>query len=163
LGPDHIRQYQAHLFRDRKLLAGTITSYVAALRFLYVKTLRRPYLPEHIPFPKRPRQLPTVLSPEEVQRVIDSAENLMRRAMLMTLYATPAAQFKRLRRKSPPPVLRSRILCWRHVDRSDLNVVSKFAKLFGQRSGTIDQKFWFGFDALLDVADSERRYGWPPA
>ena len=24
LGPDHIRQYQAHLFRDRKLLAGTI-------------------------------------------------------------------------------------------------------------------------------------------
>src|ERR1017187_3797736 len=71
LGPDHIRQYQAHLFRDRKLLAGTITSYVAALRFLYVKTLRRPYLPEHIPFPKRPRQLPTVLSPEEVQRLIE--------------------------------------------------------------------------------------------
>src|SRR6266702_7822604 len=78
LGPDHIRQYQAHLFRDRKLQAGTITSYVAALRFLYVKTLRRPYLPEHIPFPKRPRQLPVVLSPEEVQRLIDSAENLMR-------------------------------------------------------------------------------------
>jgi hypothetical protein len=37
----HIRQYQAHLFRDRKLLAGTITLYVAALRFLYVKTVRR--------------------------------------------------------------------------------------------------------------------------
>ena len=76
------------MFRDRKLQAGTITSYVAALRFLYVKTLRRPYLPEHIPFPKRPRQLPVVLSPEEVQRLIDSAENLMRRTMVMTLYAT---------------------------------------------------------------------------
>ncbi len=63
-------------------------SYVAALRFLYVKTLRRPYLPEHIPFPKRPRQLPAVLSPEEVERLIDAAENLMRRAMVMTLYAT---------------------------------------------------------------------------
>ena len=88
LGPDHIRQYQAHLFRDRKFLAGTITSYVAALRFLYVKTLRRPYLPEHIPFPKRPRQLPAVLSPEEVERLIDAAENLMRRTMVMTLYAT---------------------------------------------------------------------------
>jgi integrase len=58
------------------------------LRFLYVKTLRRPYLPEHIPFPKRPRQLPVVLSPEEVQRLIDSAENLMRRTMVMTLYST---------------------------------------------------------------------------
>jgi len=88
LGPDHIRQYQAHLFRDRKLLAGTITSYVAALRFFYVKTLRRPYLSDHIPFPKRPRQLPTVLNQEEVQQLVDGAANLMRRTMVMTLYAT---------------------------------------------------------------------------
>jgi site-specific recombinase XerD len=88
LGPDHIRQYQAYLFRERKLQAGTVACCTAALRFLYVKTLRHPYLPEHIPFPKRPRQLPVVLSPEEVQRVIDSAENLMRRAMVMTLYST---------------------------------------------------------------------------
>src|ERR1039457_5040049 len=71
LGPDHIRQYQAYLFRERKLQAGTIALCTAALRFLYVKTLRRPYLPEHIPFPKRPRPLPVVLSPEEVQRLID--------------------------------------------------------------------------------------------
>jgi integrase/recombinase XerD len=88
LGPDHIRQYQAHLFRDRKLLAGTITIRTCALRFLYVKTLKRPYLHEHIPFPKRPRSLPTVLSPEEVERLIASAKNLMHRTMLMTLYAT---------------------------------------------------------------------------
>jgi site-specific recombinase XerD len=88
LGPDHIRQYQAHLFRDRKLLAGTITIKICALRFLYVKTLKRAYLHEHIPFPKRPRPLPTVLSPEEVERLIASAKNLMHRAMLMTLYAT---------------------------------------------------------------------------
>jgi site-specific recombinase XerD len=78
LGPDHIRQYQAYLFRERKLHAETIACCTAALRFLYVKTLRRPYLPEHIPFPKRPRQLPVELSPEEVERVIDSAENLRR-------------------------------------------------------------------------------------
>src|SRR5271169_2363741 len=88
LGPDHIRQYQAYLFRERKLQAATIACCTAALRFLYVKTLRRPYLAEHIPFPKRPRQLPVVLSPEEVQRLIDAAENLMRRTMVMTLYST---------------------------------------------------------------------------
>jgi hypothetical protein len=35
----------------------------------------------------RDRQLPVVLSPEEVQRLIDSAENLMRRTMVMTLYS----------------------------------------------------------------------------
>ena len=73
LGPGHIREYQVHLFRDRKLSAGTIQSRLSALRFLFVKTLRRPYLPDEIPFPKRPRKLPTVLSPEEVARLIDSA------------------------------------------------------------------------------------------
>jgi site-specific recombinase XerD len=88
LGPEHIRQYQVHLFRDRKLAASTVEGRAAALRFLFVKTLRRPYLPDQIPFPKRARRLPTVLSTEEVALPIDSAKNLMHRAILMTLYAT---------------------------------------------------------------------------
>src|SRR4029077_15121438 len=88
LGPNHIREYRVHLFRDFKLSASTIEGRTAALRFLFVKTLRRPYLPDHIPFPKRPRRMPTVLSQEEVARLIDSAQNLMHRTMLMMLYAT---------------------------------------------------------------------------
>ena len=88
LGPDHVREYQVHLFRDRKLSPRTIEGRAAALRFLFVKTLRRPYLPDAIPFPKQHKRLPTVLSQEEVARLIDSAGNLMHRAMVMTLYAT---------------------------------------------------------------------------
>lgn len=88
LGPEHIREYQVHLFRDRKLAASTVEGRAAALRFLFVKTLRRPYLPDQIPFPKRGRRLPLVLSPEEVALLIDSAKNLMHRTILMTLYAT---------------------------------------------------------------------------
>ena len=37
LGPNHIREYQVHLFRDCKLSAGTIEGRTAALRFLFVK------------------------------------------------------------------------------------------------------------------------------
>ena len=85
LGPEHIREYQVHLFRDCKLSPGTIEGRTAALRFLFVKTLRRPYLPDHIPFPKRQRRMPTVLSQEEVARLIPSAQNLMHRTMLMTV------------------------------------------------------------------------------
>ena len=88
LGPEHIREYQVHLFRDCKLSPATIEGRTAALRFLFVKTLRRPYLPDHIPFPKRQRRMPTVLSQEEVARLIASARNLMHRTMLMMLYAT---------------------------------------------------------------------------
>jgi site-specific recombinase XerD len=77
-----------HLFRDCKLSPRTIQGQTAALRFLFVKTLRRSYLPDAIPFPKQHKRLPTVLSQEEVSRLIDATGNLMHRAMVMTLYAT---------------------------------------------------------------------------
>ena len=41
LGPEQIRQYQAHLFQSKKLAPATVSQYVSALRFLFVKTLRR--------------------------------------------------------------------------------------------------------------------------
>ena len=88
LGPEHIRQYQAYLFQSKKLSTASVSQYVSAIRFLFVKTLRRHFLTEHIPFPKSPRQLPTVLSPEEVTRLINAAPNLYHRTLLMTLYST---------------------------------------------------------------------------
>jgi site-specific recombinase XerD len=88
LGPEQIRQYQAHLFQAKKLAPATVSQYVSALRFLFVKTLRRHFLAEYIPFPKSRKRLPTVLSPEEVTRLIDAACNLYHRTLLMTLYST---------------------------------------------------------------------------
>jgi integrase/recombinase XerD len=88
LGPDHIRRFQVYLLKERKLSPCSVRQRVAALRFLFVKTLKRRYMLEHIPFPKTPRRLPVVLSQEEVGRLIDSASNLLHRAMLMTLYST---------------------------------------------------------------------------
>ena len=90
LGPEQIRQYQAHLFQAKKLAPATVSQYVSALRFLFIKTLRRHFLAEYIPFPKSRRRLPTVLSPEEVTRLIDAACNLYHRTLLMTLYSTAA-------------------------------------------------------------------------
>jgi integrase/recombinase XerD len=58
LGPEQIRQYQAYLFQSKKLSTASVTQYVSALRFLYVKTLRRNFLTEHIPFPKSPDGCP---------------------------------------------------------------------------------------------------------
>jgi integrase/recombinase XerD len=99
LGPDHIREYQVHLFRDCKLSPRTIEGQTAALRFLFVKTLGRAYLPDQIPFPKCHKRLPTVLSQEEVAKLIDSAGSLMHRAMIMTLYATGARRAELCRLK----------------------------------------------------------------
>ena len=86
LGPDDLRRYQAYLFKGRKLAIGTVGLHVAALRFFYVRVLKRRALKEDLPTPKRHRRLPTVLSPEEVRRLIAGAQNLFHRTMLMTLY-----------------------------------------------------------------------------
>jgi site-specific recombinase XerD len=88
LGPDQIREYSAYLFQERKLDAGTVEQHVAGLRFFYIKTLKRHFMLDSLPFPKRHRRLPEILSPEEMAKLIDSASNLFHRAILMTLYST---------------------------------------------------------------------------
>jgi integrase/recombinase XerD len=65
LGPDELRAYQQHLLA-RQVSWSMFNQSVCALRFLYNVTLARPHLIVHLPFAKRPRALPTVLSPEEV-------------------------------------------------------------------------------------------------
>jgi integrase/recombinase XerD len=88
LGPEQIRTYQAYLFTGRKLNARTVGHHTAALRFFFCKTLKRAYPIEEVPYPKAPRRLPSVLTREEVIRLIDSASNLFHRALLMTAYST---------------------------------------------------------------------------
>ena len=88
LGPEHIRQYQAHLFGQRKLAPSTVTQHLAALRFFYIKTLRKPWSIAETPYPKKVQRLPIILSPEEVTQLIDSALTPFHRILLMTLYAT---------------------------------------------------------------------------
>ena len=91
LGPDDLRSYQAYLLTERKLAVGSVVARVAALRFFFVRTLKRREFRVELPYPKDSkvrRRLPTVLSLEEVARLIDAAGNLMQRALLMTLYGT---------------------------------------------------------------------------
>src|ERR1700681_2657632 len=88
LGADELRTYQAYLLKERKLAVGTVVARVAALRFFLVRTLKRHEFREDLPYPKDHRRLPTVLSLEEVSRLINASGNLMQRAILMVLYGT---------------------------------------------------------------------------
>jgi len=117
LGPEQIRQYQAHLFQAKQLAPATVSQYVSALRFLFVKTLRRHFLAEYIPFPKSHKRLPTVLSPEEVARLIDSARNLYHRTLLMTLYSK-GAPFYNASGKSCPLSDQNAAYCGYHFPRA---------------------------------------------
>jgi hypothetical protein len=63
LNQAHLREYQAYLLRERKLEPRTVKLHV--LRFFFVKTLKRRYLLDDIPYPKVPRRLPTILLRED--------------------------------------------------------------------------------------------------
>src|SRR5258708_4301629 len=88
LGPEHIREYQAELFKKRKLSPGTVTQRLAALRFFYIKTLKKTWSIAETPYPKRSFHLPSILSPEQVAQLIDSALTPFDRTLLGNLYAT---------------------------------------------------------------------------
>ena len=88
LDADALRRYQAHLFTEAKLAVGTVGLHVAALRFFFIRVLKRRALKEDLPTPRRPRRLPTILTPDEVRRLIAGAKNLYHRTLLLTLYGT---------------------------------------------------------------------------
>ena len=86
LTPTHLRTYQAHLLRERKLAPRTVRLHVCAIRFFFVKTLKRRYSLDDTPYPKAPRRLPKILSVDDVTHLINAAQNLSHRTMLMVLY-----------------------------------------------------------------------------
>jgi integrase/recombinase XerD len=89
LGSEEVRRFQLYLLNEKKLAPGTVEIRMSALRFFYRKTLKRRDLTfDDLVFPKTPKKLPTVLSPEEVTRLIEGASNLMHRTILMVLYGT---------------------------------------------------------------------------
>lgn len=88
LGPNHLRSYQAYLLRELKLCPGSVENHVAALRFFFVRTLHRHEFREFLPYPKTHKKLPSILSQEEVARLIDASSSLFQRTLLMVLYGT---------------------------------------------------------------------------
>src|SRR5262249_37446819 len=83
LGAEHTRQYQLHLL-GQKASWSRFNQAACALRFLYSVTLGGPDLLHTIPYGKKPRPLPCVLSRDEVRRLFD-AVNLPWSLMLVRL------------------------------------------------------------------------------
>jgi integrase/recombinase XerD len=63
VGSDDLRRYQVYLLEERRLTVGTVVAQLAAFRFFYLRVLERQNMKEDLPYPKRPRRLPIILSP----------------------------------------------------------------------------------------------------
>lgn len=77
-----------------------------AINSFYVMTVGMPNKTTSIPYPKKDRQLPIVLSRDEVQRMFDVCENLKHRVILSLLYSCGLRVSELINLK------------WQHIDRS---------------------------------------------
>ena len=82
---EDIRRFQLHLSTSG-VSTPMRNQAVAALRFFYRVTLKRPTIIDHTAFIHEPRKLPVVLSPEEVARLLDAAPGLKYKAALSVAY-----------------------------------------------------------------------------
>jgi len=58
LGPEHIRQYQAMLFSKLNYSPNTVIQRLGALRFFYIKVLKKNWSVAETPYPRKVIRLP---------------------------------------------------------------------------------------------------------
>ncbi len=104
LGLDDIRAYQLHLTLDKNLSASSILVAVAAIRFLFKVTLKRDWnIDDAIPTCRKPKKLPVIMSPDEVNRFLVAVENLKHRVILTVCYAAGLRISEAVRFEVPAP------------------------------------------------------------
>ena len=82
----------ADAFLTKKRLEGrspeTHNHYRASIKFLYKRVLKIAWDDEEVPAMKRERNLPTVLTPQEINAIIEATENLKHKAIIATMYSS---------------------------------------------------------------------------
>ena len=82
----------ADAFLAMKRLEGrspeTHNHYRSSIKFLYKRVLKITWDDEEVPAMKRERNLPTVLTPQEINAVIESTDNLKHKAIIATMYSS---------------------------------------------------------------------------
>lgn len=84
---EQIRSYQLYLSQHKRVSWDYYNQAVSALRFFYGKTVGNDWSMDQIPFAKKERRLPVVLSRQEVFRLWQPLQRPKRRLLLMTAYS----------------------------------------------------------------------------
>jgi len=87
LGAAQVMEYQIWLREHKHASATYANQVVCALKFLYCEVLARPDEVARLPYVRRERRLPVVLSPEETARFLAAIPIPRYRVLLTTIYS----------------------------------------------------------------------------
>ena len=89
---DELTLEDVDAFLTMKRLEGrspeTHNHYRSSIKFLFKRVLKIPWDDEEVPAMKRERNLPTVLTPQEMNAIIDATDNLKHKAIIATMYSS---------------------------------------------------------------------------
>jgi site-specific recombinase XerD len=86
LSNEDVRAFQVHLLAQ-KTSWSQFNQIVSGLRFFFGTSLARAGVVEMLPYGKKPKRLPTVLSMEEVGQLLEAARPGRERVLMQTAYA----------------------------------------------------------------------------
>lgn len=84
---EEVREFLLHLVREKKTPANTFRQYLAGIRFLFEKTLRKPVDILNIARPRSEKKLPPVLTVEEVQTILSLVKSSTHCLCLKLIYS----------------------------------------------------------------------------
>ena len=88
VAPEDIEAYQRYLVTVRKVGFSSFNQSTCALQFFYRTCLGKDdWTIARVPYQRKRRVLPEILSPEEVAAIFDTCHNLKHKALLMTSYS----------------------------------------------------------------------------
>lgn len=87
LSADQVRDYLLFLVRDKGIRPANQKLHVAAIKFFYTVTAGTPGIVDGLPYPRVPRPLLDIPSPQEVASVLDALESSKHRLLLTCAYA----------------------------------------------------------------------------
>lgn len=83
--PEDLRRFQLHLVAQR-VSWSQFNQAACALRFFFTHVLHRPHFVPLVPFARKPKKLPVILSPDEVRRLLTAVTIDRDRLMLRLAY-----------------------------------------------------------------------------
>jgi len=82
-----MEDYFLYLKQDKGHAPTTIGSVITGLRFFYTHVLSQEHLAPECTFNRKPKKLPTVLTQEQIWKIINTTENIKHRLILMATYS----------------------------------------------------------------------------
>jgi len=83
---EDIKDYLVYLAEDKGSATSTLNQAINAMKFYYGTMLKKKFMYE-VKRPRKDKKLPTVLSKEDVTKIINSVDNLKHKTLMMLIYS----------------------------------------------------------------------------